>query len=63
MMMLMDQRVTDRSHSEGTMRIGIPMAMMRPCFQSMLLTNSLVTAGWLLTSSDMLNYLKNDRTR
>ena len=60
MMMLIDQRVTDRSHSEGTMRIGIPMAMMSPCFQSMLLTNSLVTPAVVFASSDMLNYLMRD---
>ena len=38
-MMLMAQRVSDRSASDGTMRIGMPMAMMSPCFQSMLRTS------------------------
>ena len=39
MIMLIDQSVTERSQSDGTMRIGIPIAIISPCFQSMLLTN------------------------
>ena len=55
MAMLMAQRFTERSHSEGTIRIGIPMAIMRPCFQSMLLTRVLLDTGATaaLTSSDI----------
>ena len=47
-------KVMDRSHSEGTIRIGIPIAIMRPCFQSMLRTSSLLDVAEPLLESLML---------
>ena len=40
MRMLIAQRLRERSHRDGTMRMGIPIAMMRPCFQSIVLRSS-----------------------
>ena len=40
MAMLIAHRVPDRSYSEGRIRMGTPIAMMTPCFQSMVLASS-----------------------